>query len=240
MRLGHVSERGLVELAKQGLLGKEKLNKLDFCDNCTLGKQHKVKFGVGVHKSSRPFEYVHSDLWGPASVSTHGGGSYFLSIIDDYSRRVWVHIIKNKSDTFEKFKEWHTLIENQTGTKLKVLRTDNGLEFVSEQFNEFCRNKGIKRHRTVAYTPQQNGLAERMNRTLLERMRCMLLGAGLPKSFWGEAVSTAAYLINRCPSTGIDLKTPMEVWCGMPTDYSNLKVFGALAFAHVKQDKLDA
>ncbi|CAJ2637310.1 unnamed protein product [Trifolium pratense] len=240
LRLGHVSERGLVELAKQGLLGKEKLNKLDFCDNCTLGKQHKVKFGVGVHKSTRPFEYVHSDLWGPTSVSTHGGGSYFLSIIDDYSRRVWVYIIKNKSDTFEKFKEWHTLIENQTGSKLKLLRTDNGLEFVSEQFNEFCRKLGIKRHKTVAYTPQQNGLAERMNRTLLERVRCMLLGAGLPKSFWGEAVNTAAYLINRCPSTGIDLKTPMEVWSGKPADYSNLKIFGALAFAHVKQDKLDA
>ncbi|CAJ2646442.1 unnamed protein product [Trifolium pratense] len=240
LKEGHVSERGLVELAKQGLLGKEKLNKLDFCDNCTLGKQHKVKFGVGVHKSTRPFEYVHSDLWGPASVSTHGGGSYFLSIIDDYSRRVWVYIIKNKSDTFEKFKEWHTLIENQTGSKLKLLRTDNGLEFVSEQFNEFCRKLGIKRHKTVAYTPQQNGLAERMNRTLLERVRCMLLGAGLPKSFWGEAVNTAAYLINRCPSTGIDLKTPMEVWSGKPADYSNLKIFGALAFAHVKQDKLDA
>ncbi|CAJ2668093.1 unnamed protein product [Trifolium pratense] len=182
LRLCHVSERGLVELAKQGLLGKEKLNKLDFCDNCTLGKQHKVKFGVGVHKSTRPFEYVHSDLWGPASVSTHG----------------------------------------------------------REQFNEFCRKLGIKRHKTVAYTPQQNGVAERMNRTLLERVRCMLLGAGLPKSFWGEAVNTATYLINRCPSTGIDLKTPMEVWSGKPADYSNLKIFGALAFAHIKQDKLDA
>ncbi|MCI30598.1 retrovirus-related pol polyprotein from transposon tnt 1-94, partial [Trifolium medium] len=100
--------------------------------------------------------------------------------------------------------------------------------------------KGIKRHRTVAGTPQQNGLAERMNRTLLERVRCMLLGAGLPKSFWGEAVTTAAYLINICPSTGIDLKTPMEVWSGRPADYSNLKVFRSLAFAHIRQDKLDA
>ncbi|PNX68564.1 putative gag-pol polyprotein, partial [Trifolium pratense] len=162
---GHVSERGLVELAKQGLLGKEKLNKLDFCDNCTLGKQHKVKFGVRVHKSTRPFEYVRSDLWSPSSVSTHGG----------------------------------------------------------EQFNEFCRKLGIKRHKTVTYTSQQNGLAERMNRTLLERVRCMLLGAGLPKSFWGEAVNIATYLINRCPLTGIDLKTPMEVWSGKPADYSNLK-----------------
>jgi len=92
--------------------------------------------------------------------------------------------MKNKSDAFEKFKEWHTLVENQIGTKLKVLRTDNGLEFVSEHFNEFCRKKGIKRHKTVAYTRQQNGLAERMNMTLLERVRCMLLGVELSKSFW--------------------------------------------------------
>jgi len=106
-----------------------------------------------------------------------------MSIIDDYSRRVWVYIQKNKSDAFVKFKEWHTIVENQIGTKLKVLRTDNGLEFVSEQLNEFCRKRGIKRHRTVAYTPQQNDLAERMNMTLLERVRCMLLGAGLSKSF---------------------------------------------------------
>jgi len=79
---------GLDELAKEGFLGNKKLNKLNFCDNRTLGKQHKVKFGVGVHKSSRPFEYVHSDLWGPTSVKTHEGGSYCRSIIDDYSRRV--------------------------------------------------------------------------------------------------------------------------------------------------------
>jgi len=182
---------------------------------------------------------VHSDLWGPSKTLTHGGGSCFLSTIDDYSRRVWVFVLKNKSDTFGKFKEWHTLIENQMGTKLKVLRTDNGLEFVSEQFNEFCRLKGIKWHRTVPRTPQQNGLVERMNRTLLERVRCMLLGAGLPKSFWGEALTITAYLINRCPSTGIDFKTPMEVWSGKPADYSSLKVFGALAYAHIKQDKLE-
>ena len=193
------------------MLGKDKLDTQEFCEHCILGKQHRVKFGCGMHRSSRHFEYVHSDLWGPSKTLTHGGGSYFLSIIDDYSRRVWVFVLKTKSDTFEKFKEWHTLIENQKGTKLKGLRTDNGLEFVSEQFNEFCRLKVIKRHMTVPRTPQQNGLAECMNMTLLERVRCMLLGAGLPKSFWGEAMTTAAYLINICPSTGIGFKTPMEV-----------------------------
>ena len=99
--------------------------------------------------------------------------------------------------------------------------------------------EGIKRHKTVPRTLQQNDLAERMNKTLMERVRCMLLGAGLPKSFWGEVVTTAAYLINRCPSTGIYYKTPIEVWSGKPADYSSLKVFRALAYAHIKQDKLE-
>ena len=88
LRLGHVSERALVELAKQGLVGKDKLDKLEFREHCILGKQHRVKFCSGIHHSSRPFEYVHSDLWGPSKTLTHGGGFYFLSIIDDYSRKV--------------------------------------------------------------------------------------------------------------------------------------------------------
>lgn len=93
---------------------------------------------------------------------------------------------------------------------------------------------------TVKHTPHQNGLAERMNRTPLERVRCMLLSAGLPKSLWGETMSTSGYLINRCPSTAINLKTPMEMWNGKPPDYSYLKVFGCLAYVHIKQDNLDA
>jgi len=125
------------------------------------------------------------------------------------------------------------------GTKLKGLRTDNGLEFVSEQFNEFCRLKGVKRHKTVPRTPQQNGLIEHMNMTFSKQVRCVLLGDGLPKSFWGEAVTTAAYLINKCPSMGIYFKAAMEVWSGKPADYSSLKVFGALAYARIKQDKLE-
>jgi len=173
-------------------------------------------------------------------VKTHGGSSYFLTIIDDFSRRIWLYVSKNKSEAFQKFREWHTLIGNQHGPKLKVSRTDNGPEFVSEQFNEFCKKIGIKRHKTVPYTPQQNGLAERMNMTILERVRCMLLSVGLRKTFWGEATNTAAYLINRCPSLALGFKIPMEAWSGEPPDYSGLKVFGSLTFAHVKQGKLDA
>ncbi|WVZ06123.1 hypothetical protein V8G54_019469 [Vigna mungo] len=232
--IGHVSvasgtentarEKGLEELEKQGLLLGDKLQKLDFCDHCVLGKSHRIPFGKGKHSTERPFEYVHADLWGPARTLTH----------------VWIYVLKNKSETFQKFKEWHTQIENQLGCRLKCLRTDNGLEFVSEEFNGFCKEKGIRRHRTVVGTPQQNGLAERMNRTILERVRCMLLGSGLSKAFWGEAANTAVYLINRSPSSALNFKTPMEVWSGRPADYSHLRVFGSLALSHVRGDKLDS
>lgn len=125
-------------------------------------------------------------------------------------------------------------------SKLKYLRTDSGLEFLSKELTDFYKEKGIPRHRTVKHTPQQNGLAKRMNRTLLDRMSCMLLNAKLPKSFWGEVITAAAYLINRSPSSVIGFNTPMEMWSGKAADYSNLKIFGCLAYAHIKQDKLEA
>ncbi|KAE8660285.1 hypothetical protein F3Y22_tig00116954pilonHSYRG00091 [Hibiscus syriacus] len=115
-------------------------------------------------------------------------------------------------------------------TKIKCFRTDNGGEYTSEEFDDFCRKEGIKRQFTVANTPQQNGVAERMNRTLLERTRAMLRDAGLEKSFRAEAVNTACYLVNRAPSTAIELKTPMEMWTGKPADYSNLHIFGSIVY----------
>ena len=147
--------------------------------------------------------------------------------------------LKNKSDAVMKFLEWKALIENQTGRRIKKLRTDNGLEFCSDEFSDYCRKHGIGRHKTVPHNPQQNGLAERMNRTILERVRCLLIYSGLPKSFWGEAVVTATYLINRCPSSAIEYKTPIEVWSGRTVSYGNLRIFGCVAYAHIKQDKLE-
>lgn len=114
------------------------------------------------------------------------------------------------------------------------------MEFVSAEFNKLCKAKGITRHRTVKHTPQQNGVSERMNSTLLERVRCMLINARLPKIFRGEAISTAAYLINRSPSSAIGLKTLAEMWYGKPSDYKHLRVFGCQAYTHVKQDKLES
>ncbi|GJZ57863.1 retrovirus-related pol polyprotein from transposon TNT 1-94 [Tanacetum coccineum] len=232
-------EAGLQVLEKQGLFGKESLGKLDFCENCVLGKSHRVRFGVGRHTTQGVVDYVHSDLWGPSQVESLGGKRYFLSIIDDYSRRVWVYILRFKHEAFGKFKEWKQLVENQTGRTVKKLRTDNGLEFCNREFEQLCIESGIARHLTVAGTPQQNGVAERMNRTLMDKVRCLLIQSGLPKTFWAEATCTAAYLINRSPSTAIEKKTPMEMWSGHPSDYGMLRIFGCVAYPHDKQGKLE-
>lgn len=107
-----------------------------------------------------------------------------LTIIDDYSRKVWPYFLKHKWQAFSAFKEWKIMIERQTEKKVKILRTDNGMEFCSKQFENYCKSEGIVRHHTVPYTPQQNGVAERMNRTIISRARCMLSNAGLHRRFW--------------------------------------------------------
>ena len=122
---------------------------------------------------------------------------------------------------------------------MKCLRTDNGMEFLIAEFEEFCKVKGIKRHKTAPRYPQHNGVAERMNKTLLERVRCMLFSSGLPKSFWAEAIATIAILINKCPSSAIDNETPDQRWFGKLGDYSSLRSFGCAAYAHIKQNKLE-
>ncbi|KAK0584816.1 hypothetical protein LWI29_019151 [Acer saccharum] len=119
------------------------------------------------------------------------------------------------------------------------MRTDNGLEYVNDKFNDLCREWGIARHKTAPSNPQQNGVAERMNRTLMDKVRCLLINAKLPGKFWAEAVMTACYLVNRSPSTAISLKTPEEMWSGRCADYNNLRVFGCPAYVHIKQGKLE-
>ena len=150
---------------------------------------------------------------------------------------------KKKSEAFDRFKEFKALVENQTKKKIKVLRTDNGGEFCSKEFEEFCKKCGIARQKTTPYTPQQNGVAERMNKTLMERARSMLSGVGLGQEFWAEAVETACYLVNRSPSSVLEDKTPQEVWIGKKPSLSNLTVFGCDAYVHVpnqKRTKLDS
>ena len=129
-------------------------------------------------------------------------------------------------------------MKNQTERKIKILRTYNGLEFYNREFDEFCNTQGILRHRTVRNTPQQNGVAERMNRTLLEKVRFLLFTYNMPKSFWGEALSTAAHLVNRSPLTALNLKCPEEKWTNRKLNLNYLRVFDCEAYAHKLERKL--
>lgn len=120
----------------------------------------------------------------------------------------WIFFLKSKDQVLEKSKEWKTMIEKQIVKALKCLRTDSGLEFCNELFDNYCKSNGIVRHKTVRYTPQQNGVAERLNRTIMERVRCQLADAMLPERYWAEAASYTVYTLNRCPHTLINFLTP--------------------------------
>ena len=240
VRLGHPAAGSVKELIKKGVLQCSDEDGAIQCEECILGKAKKLPYPRGTHSSTMPLDYAHSDLWGPAQEDSIGGGKYYMSIIDDFSRKIWIYILKQKSEAFNKFKDWCMEVEAEKGMNLKCLRTDNGLEFLSREFDVFCRSKGIRRHKTVPMNPQQNGVAERVNRTILERVRCMLLAAGMEKRFWAEAAATAVKLINKCPSSSIGGDTPDYRWYGRHSNYDILRTFGCKVFAHVKQGKLEA
>ncbi|XP_073061923.1 uncharacterized mitochondrial protein AtMg00300-like [Primulina eburnea] len=132
MRLGHVGLRGLNELSKQNILCWDSIQTLDSCEYCILGKSKRVQFEIGKHSTSGPFDYAHSDIRGPTRTPTHEGGRYFMSIRYDYSRRLWVYVLKSKGEAYQKFKEWLKLMETKLNKKLKHLKTDNGLEYISD------------------------------------------------------------------------------------------------------------
>lgn len=243
-RLGHMSEKGMKVMLSKGKLPELKSLDFDLCESCILGKQRRVSFLKGGRTpKAEKLELVHTDLWGASPVASLGGSRYYITFIDDSSRKVWVYFLKNKSEVFETFKKWKAMVEIETGLKVKCLRSDNGGEYIDGGFREFCAANGIRMEKTIPGTPQQNGVAERMNRTLNERARSMRLHAGLPEIFWADAVSTAAYLINRGPSVPLDCRIPEEVWSGKEVNLSYLKVFGCLSYVHIDSNarsKLDA
>jgi transposase InsO family protein len=175
------------------------------------------------------------------STQSIGGSSYFITFIDDHSRWCEVFFLKKKSESFEKFKIFQQKFENHFG-KIKTLRTDNGGEYVSKQFSTYLEEKGIRHKTTVPDTPQQNGVAERKNRTLGESARSMIFHAGIPKVYWAEAIATECYFQIRSLTRSIEAKkAPYEILHGRKPDLSHLKVFGCVAYAHVvNRTKLDA
>ncbi|KAL1448085.1 hypothetical protein WDU94_013979 [Cyamophila willieti] len=174
----------------------------------------------------------------PMRIASLGGSVYFVTFTDDHSRKSYVYFMKSKCEVFDKFLEFKALVENQTGKTIKTVRSDNGTEYVNNKFKNYLAQNGILLNTSAPYTPEQNGLAERLNRTLLEKARSMLFQSGLEEKFWAEAIATAVYLKNVLPTQALqDKKTPEEVWCGRKPNLKHLKVFGCKALVHVPKKK---
>lgn len=174
------------------------------CEGCILGKHKRDSFPVGKsRRAKQPLELVHTDICGPIEVESLGHKRYFLLFVDDFTRRIWIYFLKEKSEAFTKFRKFRALVEKQSGYPLKTLRSDRGGEFTSNEFNDYCKQEGIQRELTASYTPKQNCIAERKNRTIFEMARSMLKAKHLPKPYWAEAIACAAYLLNRCPTKSV-------------------------------------
>ncbi|GJR02558.1 putative ribonuclease H-like domain-containing protein [Tanacetum coccineum] len=229
-RLGHVNFKNLNKLVKGNLVRglPSKIFQNDHtCVACQKGKQHKASCKAkSVSSISHSLQLLHMDLFGPTSVRSLNHKTYCLVITDDFSRFSWVFFLRTKDETSGILKDFIRQIENQLNQKVKTIRCDNGTEFKNMDFIEFCESKGIKRKYSNARTSQQNGVAERKNRLLIEAARTMLAYSFLPNTFLAEAVSTACYVLNMVLVTKPHNKTPYELVTGKIPIISYIRPFG--------------
>jgi len=234
---GHASGNSIKAMAEKGIVDGLNLagnEKLDDCKACIEGKMRAVNYKrVGERRTSKPLELVHVDLMGPITTESSDNHKYILVILDDYSNFVCTFILRTKSEATRKLKEWILWSENCLGMKLKILNSDNGGEFLNKDLDAYLKGKGIEHRLTIPYTPQQNGKVERMNQTLMNRTRCVLLDGNVDKSLWVYAVPFVAYTLNRtiCTTTHDDNSTPYELWYGSKPDVSKMNEFGSSCYA---------
>lgn len=184
-------------------------------------------------------DIIHSDVCGSMRVLSNGKAWYLVTFIDDSSRWCEVRFLQNKNDVLKEFENYRALMERQHGVKIKCLQSDNGGEFVSTRFDEALKRLGIQRRLTAAHNPEQNGVAERKNRSLIETARCLLAESGLPLSFWAEAVHYANYIRNRCPTRKLEGRTPFEARHGKAPDVTGFKKFGEEVYCLDRSRKTD-
>ena len=184
-------------------------------------------------RATRRCGIVHSDVLGPVSIESLNGKRFMISFTDDMTRCSQVYFMNSKSEALDKFKEYQGSVEGTSGELIRIVHTDRGGEYMSKEFKRYLVHQKIEHEETCAHSPEQNGVAERLNRTLMEKARPMVAHAGVGKAFWAEAVHTANYLKNRTPMKALGMKTPYKAWYGKQPDLLNLRVFSCMAFAHV-------
>jgi len=241
-RLGHLNLASVQRLSKiaHGIEIDSREAPPEVCPACLEGKQHrKYNRNSPSTRAKEKLELVHSDSCGPFRTRSISGARYFILFVDDHTRMVWCYFLKQKNskEVLEAFKEFKALCEKHSGKFILRFRCDNGrAEYNNHDFQTFLKVEGITYEPSAPYTQDQNGLSERMIRTLVEKARTMLLEAKLPERFWAEAVNTAVFLHNRSPTRALEGKTPFEAWNGLKPDLSHLRRFGCDAYLHVPEE----
>jgi transposase InsO family protein len=236
---GHVGVKRMKKLHSDGLLGSLDFDSFDTCESCLLGKMTRTPFTGIVERASDLLGIVHTDVCGPMSVATRNGYCYFVTFTDDLSRYEYIYLMKHKSKTFEKFKKFQKEVKNQLDRKIKHLRSDRGGEYLSFEFEAHLKECGIVPQRMPARMPQRSGVSERRNRNLLDSVRSMMSLSDLLISFWGYALETTAFILNRAPSKSVET-TLYDLWHGKKPKLSFLRVWGCEAYVKKLQpDKLE-
>lgn len=240
-RFGHLGFGNLAKLVSNNMVSGIGLAASDFtdkakspvpCEPCVLGKQSRLPFPTSTTVTTKPLELLHMDVCGPMQVKSLGGSRYLATFLDEHTGLSVASPLPLKSDVPSEVQLVFNMLEAQSGHKVLTVRTDNGGEYLNRTLEQFFTGKGIIHQTTVPYTPEQNGAAERLNRTFMERVRALLLDSGLPKSLWAEAAVTVNYLRNRSPSLD-RTKTPLELFFNIKPDVSDLRVFGSTVYAHI-------
>lgn len=234
-RLAHIGQKAMarLELMVEGVDLKDGHCDTLKCEGCLKGKHTRRPFPPQSYsRATEPLELVHTDL---CSMPTRCvfGNKYFVTFTDDKTRFTWIYFLREKSGALDAFNKFIAEAERQSGCKLKTVRSDNGGEYINADFDKFFAEHGITRNLSNVHTPQQNGVAERLNRTLIEAAKAMLFMAGMQPEFWSFAVNAANHILNRTPIKALSDMTSFEAWFGKRPDLSYTRVFGSPAWIHV-------
>jgi transposase InsO family protein len=239
-RLAHLHYRALPALGKMVTgLPPLRVEHDGVCRGCSLGKNAKRTFFSSDGRFKGILDLIHSDLCGPMTVAFLSGYLNYVIFIDDYSRKTWIYFLKSKEseEVLVRFQEFKAQIENLTGRKVKTLRSDNGGEYTSKCFIDFCIEEGIKREYNVPYNPQHNVVAKRKNKSIVEATKAMIHDQSLPMFLWAKASVTAIYVQNRSPHKILKNITPEEAFTGVKPEIGHFRIFGCPDYIHVPKEE---
>jgi transposase InsO family protein len=233
-RMAHL-HHGALKVLKEMVAGLPDFNTehREVWKGCAMGKYTKTTFPSSDRMTGDILDLIHSDVCGPMSSISLCGYKYYVTFIDDHSRKTWVYFMKTKDEVFSRFQEFKALVENQTSRKIKTLRSNNGGEYTSKAFKDLCARTGIKRELTNPYNLHQNRAAERKNMAIVGIAKEMLYNQDLPRLLWAEACNIAIYIQNKSPHKVLWRKTLEEVFTERRPEVGHFRIFGCLVYCHV-------